>query len=181
MSWINDEAQARNVQGMLIITSRLHLRKLTTDDASFVLMLVNEASFRSNIGDKGMRTLEDARRFILEGPWTNQKKPGYGQFLIELNKNQQSIGVAGLLYREDLGVSDLGFALLPEYRGRGYAFEAAAAVLEYGHSILGIDKIAGLTSANNRASIKILKKLGLKFKKIVKMSFDDPGTALYFE
>jgi len=166
---------------MIVKTARLQLRSLNIDDAAFILRLVNEPSFKSNISDKGVRNLDDAIRFILEGPWTTQKKEGYGQFLIELSSNRQPIGVCGLLYRDSLDVSDVGFALLPEYWGRGYAYEAAAAVLKYGHSTLRIDKICGLTSARNRASIRVLEKLRMKFVKIVKMSADDPGTVLYSE
>ncbi len=165
---------------MLIVeTPRLHLRKLTTDDAEFVLRLVNEPSFVENIGDKGVRSLEDARAFILEGPWTCQEREGYGQFLVELKEGGFLIGICGLLYREALDVSDIGFALLPEHWGCGYAFEAASAVLGYGRSTLGIDTIVGLTSEDNLASIKVLEKLGMKFERIVKMSGDDPGTVLF--
>ena len=164
---------------IIIETNRLRLRELTTNDAEFVFHLVNEPSFLSNIGDKGVRNLDDAVKFILSGPWTNQKKPGYGQFLIELSGNGQPIGVCGLLYRDNLEVTDIGFALMPTYHGRGYASEAAAAVMEYGYSTLGIDRIVGLTSEENQPSIRILEKLGMKFKRIVKMSDNDSGTALY--
>jgi RimJ/RimL family protein N-acetyltransferase len=165
----------------IIKTRRLQLRNLTIEDALFIFNLVNEPSFLSNIGDKGVHDLEDARRFIKHGLWTNQEKEGYGQLLVELKIKQHPIGVCGLLYREYLDVSDVGFALLPEYRGLGYAHEAASAVLVYGHKTLGIDKIVGLTSITNHASIKVLKKLGMKFEKIVNMSTNDPGTALYSE
>jgi len=164
---------------MIVETPRLRLRELTVEDAEFVFRLVNEPSFLSNIGDKGVRNLEDARQFILEGPWTCQEKHGYGQFLVELKEGGVPIGICGLLYRESLDVTDVGFALLPEYRKRGLAYEATDAVLKYGHSTLGIDKIVGLTSEENLASIRVLEKLGMKFERIVKMSDDDPGTVLY--
>lgn len=160
-------------------TPRLRIRELTVDDGEFVYKLVNEPSFLANIGDKGVRSLEDARRFILEGPWASHRDRGYGQFLVELKASGDAIGVCGLLLRESLGVSDVGFALLPQYWKRGYAFEAATAVMEYGYSSLGIDTIVGLTSEENTASIKVLKKLGMSFDRIVKMSDDDPGTVLY--
>jgi [ribosomal protein S5]-alanine N-acetyltransferase len=163
----------------IIETNRLRLRELTTDDAEFVLQLVNEPSFISNIGDKGIRNLDDAVTFILSGSWTNQKRSGYGQFLIELSGNSQPIGICGLLYRDILGVTDIGYALLSAYHGFGYASEAAAAMMEYGYSTLGIDRIVALTSKENQPSIRVLEKLGLKFERIVKMSDDDSGTALY--
>ena len=164
---------------VVVETTRLRLRRFTLDDAEFVLELVNEPSFVENIADKGLRTLDDARRFILEGSWTCQEKKGYGQFVVELRDSGEAVGICGLLYRDSLGLTDIGFAFLPEHWGRGFAFEAASAVLEYGRSTLGIEKIVGLTSEDNLASIKVLRKLGMEFERRVKMSDDDPGTVLY--
>ena len=164
---------------MIVETKRLIIRKITIEDAEFVLRLVNEPSFVSNIGDKGVKNLHDAKRFILEGYWTNQERPGYGMFLVALKGGGDLIGGCGLLYRKVLDVTDIGFAFLPEYWYRGFAYEAAEAILKYGHSTLGVKKIVGLTSQGNLNSIKLLKKLGLGFEKTVKMSDDDPGTVLY--
>jgi len=164
---------------VIVETPRLNIRELTVDDAEFIFGLVNEPSFLENIGDKGVRTLEDARQFILEGPWASHRERGYGQFLVELKEGGEAIGVCGLLYREALEVSDIGCAFLPEYWRQGIAYEAACAVMEYGRSTLGIEKIVGLTSEENVASIKALEKLGMSFERMVKMSDDDPGTALY--
>ena len=164
---------------MITETPRLRIRELTIGDAEFILGLVNEPSFLENIGDKGVRNLEDARQFILEGPWASHRERGYGQFLVELKEGGEAIGVCGLLYREALEVSDIGCAFLPEYWRQGIAYEAACAVMEYGRSTLGIEKIVGLTSEENVASIKALEKLGMSFERMVKMSDDDPGTALY--
>lgn len=164
---------------MKVETPRLSIRELTVDDAEFIFGLVNEPSFLEHIGDKGVRNLEDARQFILEGPWASHRDRGYGQFLVELKEGGDPIGVCGLLYREALDVSDIGCAFLPQYWRRGFAYEAACAVMEYGRAILGIEKIVGLTSEENVASIKALEKLGMSFEKMVKMSEDDPGTALY--
>ena len=152
---------------------------MTVDDAEFVFRLANEPSFLSNIGDKGVRNLDDARQFILEGPWTRQAKPGYGQLLVELKESGVPIGICGLLYRESLDLTDVGLAHLPEFWKRGFAYEAADGVLKYGHSTLGIDTIVGLTSEDNLASIRVLEKLGMKFERVVKMSDDDPGTVVY--
>ena len=164
---------------MITETPRLRIRELTIGDAEFILGLVNEPSFLENIGDKGVRNLEDARQFILEGSWASHRERGYGQFLVELKDGGEAIGVCGLLYREILDVSDIGCAFLPEFWRRGFAHEAACAVMEYGRATLGIEKIVGLTSEENVASIKALEKLGMSFEKMVKMSEDDPGTALY--
>ena len=164
---------------MIIETSRLRIRKLSVEDAEFVLRLVNEPAFIANIGDKGVRTLADAKNFIAKGPWTCQAKRGYGQFLVEQKEDGDPVGICGILYRDSLNLTDIGFAILAKYRGRGFAFEAAAAVMKYGFSKLPIEEIVGLTSAENTASIRVLEKLGMKFDSVVKMSVDDPGTAVY--
>ena len=164
---------------MILETERLRLRKLTGDDAAFVLRLVNEPAFLTNIGDKEVRNLADARRFIREGAWTNQPKPGYGQFLVSLKDSGEPVGVCGLLYRPSLDVTDVGFALLSPYHRQGYAYEAATAVVQYGRSTLGIPQIVALTVPENTASIKLIEKLGMQFVKQVQMWPDDPGTLLY--
>jgi len=164
---------------MIVETKRLRLRKITIEDAAFVLKLVNEPSFVSNIGDKGLRDLNDAKRFIKEDYWTNQERSGYGMFIVELKDGDVPIGSCGLLYRKALDVTDIGFAFLPEYWNRGFAYEAANEILKYGYSTLRIKKIVGLTTEDNLGSIKLLNKLGMDFEKVVKMSDDDPGTVLY--
>jgi RimJ/RimL family protein N-acetyltransferase len=164
---------------MIAETNRLIIREMNVKDTKFILRLVNEPSFVSNIGDKGLKNLHDAERFILEGYWTNQEPAGYGMFLVELKDGGDPIGGCGLLYRNVLDVTDIGFAFLPEFWNLGFAYEAAEAIMKYGHSTLGIKKIVGLTSEDNLGSIKLLKKLGMTFEKTVKMSDDDPGTVLY--
>lgn len=156
-------------------TARLKIRQLTVDDAAFVLKLTNEPSTIENIGDKGLRTIADAEQFILKGPWTEQHDRGYGQFAIELKVGGELIGVCGILYRVKLDLTDVGFALLPAFWRQGFAFEAASAVMDYGHDVLGVPNITGLTSDTNTASINLLKKLGMRYEKMVSMS--DNGAA----
>jgi RimJ/RimL family protein N-acetyltransferase len=164
---------------VIIETPRLTIRSLTREDAEFVLRLTNEPSFLSNIGDKGIRDLDDAKRFLAQGTWTSQQHRGLGQFVVELKANGAAIGICGLLYREQINVTDIGFAFFPEYWGRGFAFEAADAVMQYGYSELGLATIVGLTTRDNAPSIRVLEKLGMRFREMVTMSQDDPGTALY--
>lgn len=164
---------------MIVDTPRLELHELTADDALFILGLVNQPSFLANIGDKGVRTLEDAKQFILDGPWRRDQPPGHGQFRVELKANGTAIGVCGILYRERIDVTDVGAAFLPEYQRQGYGIEAASAVIEYGKTTLGVVKISALTSEENQASIALLEQLGMSFERMVKMTDDDPGTVLY--
>lgn len=164
---------------MLLETERLELRRLGVDDARFVLRLVNEPSFRENIGDKGLRTLEDAERFLREGYWTRQSKPGYGQFLVELKSDGAAAGVCGLLYREQWDMSDIGFAFLPQYWGRGLALEAASAVLRYASEELGVEKVVGLTTKDNLPSIRVLEKLGMTHETTLETTAGGPDTEVY--
>jgi len=163
----------------IVETGRLRLRVLTVEDAPFVLELVRDPDFLRFIGDQGGRTLEDAERVLREGTWTRQPRAGYGQFLVELSETGTPIGVCGLLYREHLDVTDVGFAFLPAHRGHGYAVEAAAAVLDYGRATLGLERIVALTSPDNVASVRVLEKLGMRRTRVVRMTPDDPGTLLF--
>jgi len=163
----------------IIETERLSLHELTVEDAEFILDLVNQPSFLANIGDKGVRTLDDARRFILDGPWRRDQPAGHGQFLVRLKTAGTAIGVSGLLYRERIDVTDVGGAYLPEFQQHGYGLEAARALIEYGKTTLGVRQVVALTSEDNTASIALLAKLGMSFDRLVKMTDDDPGTALY--
>lgn len=149
-------------------TARLRLRTLGEDDAGFVLRLVNEDAFRTHIGEKNLHTDEEARQFIREGSWTRQPKPGYGQFLVESLDSGAALGICGLLYREELDVTDVGFAFLPEARGQGYAVEAARAALEYGRG-LGVADIVALVSPSNAASIRVLEKLGMERRQALRL------------
>jgi RimJ/RimL family protein N-acetyltransferase len=165
--------------GLIAETRRLKIRELTVDDADFILGLVNEPSFLENIGDKGVRDLDDARRFILEGPWAAGQPPGHGQFAVEVKTSGLRAGVCGILYRERLDLTDIGCAFLPQFWRRGFATEAATAVMSYARATLGVDAIVALTAEHNLASIKLLEKMGFRLERTVKMTEDDPGTLVY--
>ncbi len=104
---------------------------------------------------------------------------GFGLYLTELKNGNISVGLCGLIKRDSLEDVDIGFALLPEFRGKGYAYEAASAVMAYGKTVLGLDRIVAIISADNDSSAKLLEKLGLRFKKIVKLSSDDDQVRLF--
>src|SRR5689334_22505860 len=111
-------------------TERLLLRQFTVDDAQFILNLLNEPSFLRYIGDKKVRNLEDARQYILNGPIASYERNGFGLLLVELKETHTPLGMCGLLKREELPDADIGFAFLPAYWNKGFAFEASAAVLQ---------------------------------------------------
>lgn len=154
----------------ILETDRLILRRLTLEDAEFVLGLLNEPSWLHFIGDKGVRTLEDARAYILKGPVEMYSRLGFGLYLVELKEEGLSIGMCGLLKRDSLNDVDIGFAFLPAYWGKGYAYEAAAAVMEYSGAVLGLSRVVAITSPDNNRSAKLLEKLGLRFEEMVKLA-----------
>jgi [ribosomal protein S5]-alanine N-acetyltransferase len=151
-------------------TPRLSLRRLTPDDAEFIVELLNDAAFIRFVGDKGVRTPEDARQYILTGPIASYESNRFGLWLVELNKTSQAIGICGLLKRENLPEVDIGFAFLPAYRSRGYAFESASAVLGYARNELGLTRIVAITDSANTGSIRVLEKMGMKFERMISLS-----------
>ncbi len=163
----------------IIETHRLFLRQLTTDDAPFILDLLNQPSFIQFIGDRGVRTLDDARDYLAKRLIESYERFGFGLYLTLLKENDTPIGICGLVKRETLKDVDVGYAFLPQYWLKGYAYESASAVLGYARNSLGIKRIAGITTPDNHSSIRVLEKLGLKFEKMVKLSEDDIELKLF--
>jgi RimJ/RimL family protein N-acetyltransferase len=163
----------------ILETDRLILRWLSVEDAEFILRLLNEPSFIRFIGDKGVRTVDDAQRYILEGPVSSYEQVGFGLYLSELKETGVAIGICGLLKRDSLEDVDIGFAFLPEFWNRGYAFESASAVMAYGRDVIGLDRIVAITSPDNDGSINVLGKLGLRFERMMKLSADGEEIKLF--
>ena len=160
-------------------TERLIVRKLASDDAEFILKLLNEPSFLRYIGDKGVRTTADAIQYIQTGPIASYERFGFGLYLVALKETGTSIGICGLIKRETLADIDVGFAFLPAFWSKGYAFEAAGAVVAYGRDALGIRRIVAITSPDNDGSIRVLEKLGLKFERMIRLSEDQGELKLF--
>lgn len=150
-------------------TERLTIRPFSLVDAAFVLRLLNEPSFIENIADKGVRNLDDARRYLREGPLASYERYGFGLWRVGLKVDDTPIGMAGLLKRDFLDDIDLGYALLPEFCGAGYAFEALSAVMEYARRRLNAKRVAAIVNQDNDSSMKLLRRLG----------FEQCGTARY--
>ena len=160
-------------------TDRLTLRRLTAEDAEFILGLLNQPSFLRFIGDRGVRTLDDARAYILNGPVAMYARHGVGLYLTALKEGGAPIGLCGLIKRETLEDIDIGFAFLPEFWGRGYAVEAAAAVLAHGRDDLGLRRIVAITAQDNQSSIRLLEKIGLTFERLIRLSEEGPEINLF--
>lgn len=163
----------------ILETERLLLREITTDDAAFLLRLLNEPSFISNIGDRNVRTIEDAERYALNGPIASYEQHGFGLYLVVLKETGEAMGICGLVKREVFADADIGYAFLPEYWGKGYAIEATAATKGYAFGQLGQRRLLAIVNPENESSIKLLKKLGLGFSRMVRMSDDAPEICLY--
>jgi len=160
-------------------TERLTLREFTTDDAEFSLRLLNEPSFLRFIGDKGVRNLQDARQYILNGPIASYNQNGFGLYLVVLKSTNTSIGMCGLIKRETLTDVDIGFAFLPEFWNKGYALESATAVFSYGKDVLKLPRIVAITNKDNVTSGKLLERLGLHFDRLIDLNGDGDETKLF--
>ena len=163
---------------IILQTERLSLRQLTLDDAEFILQLLNEPSFIRYIGDKGVRSFDDARQYILNGPVASYERNGFGLYLVEL-KDGTPIGISGLVKRDTLLHADIGFAFLPAYWSKGYAVESATAVMNYAREVLRLDRVLAITSPDNEASAKLLGKIGLSFERMTKLSEDAHEVKLF--
>ena len=162
----------------ILATPRLRLRTAHLDDADFYLALVNDPGFLEHIGDRGIRTREDAVQALLDGPIAMQEMRGHSLYVVELKESGEPIGMCGLIRRETLDGVDIGYAYLEPYCGRGYAYEAGMAVLALAPA-LGLQRVLAITSPNNVASNGLLRKMGMRFERFVHLVPEDAGSNLY--
>jgi RimJ/RimL family protein N-acetyltransferase len=165
---------------IILDTERLVLRHMSPEtDAEFVLELLNQPSFLQYIGDKGVRTLDDAQQYIRNGPLKSYQQNGFGLYTVELKDNGAPVGISGLVKRDTLPDADIGFAFLPEYWSQGYAIESAVAVMTYARETLGLGRVLAITSPDNERSAKLLGKIGLRFERMLKLTDDAPEVKLF--
>lgn len=162
----------------ILATPRLVLRTAHPDDHAFYHALVNDPAFIEHIGDRGIRTLEEARRALIEGPIAMQEMRGHSLYMVELKEDGTPIGMCGLIKRDTLDGVDIGYAYLPAYRGQGYAYEAGLAVLGYAPT-LGLKRVLAITSPDNIASNRLLLKMGMRFEQFLHLTPEGPGSNLY--
>ena len=160
-------------------TERLVLRHLTEDDAPFVLELLNSPGFIENIGDRGVRDLDGARRYVSEGPGASYQKYGYGLWLAALKSTGEAVGICGLVKRDGLEDADVGYAFLERAWGQGYAREAAAATLAHAREVIGLQKVVAITTPSNAGSIAVLMKIGMKAAGMIQIP-GHAGESAYF-
>jgi RimJ/RimL family protein N-acetyltransferase len=170
----------RDAPGAVVCESaRLVLRRLSLDDADFIVELLNDPGWIEFIGDKHVHSHDDARRYIAAGPQAMVARRGFGLDVVERKSDRMPIGLCGLIKRDALDDVDLGFAFLPAARGMGYAREAALAVLADGERRFALTRVAAITSTGNVRSIRLLTAIGFVFQRVIELQPGDTGTNLY--
>jgi ribosomal-protein-alanine N-acetyltransferase len=164
---------------MVLETPRLALRKFTPEDAPVILRLLNEPSFLRFIGDRGVRSLEDARQYLLNGPIASYERYGFGLYLTVRKSDGVAVGMCGLLKRDALPDADIGFAFFPEFWSHGYARESASAVMEHAWRDHGLTRILAIVSPDNERSIGLLHRLGMRFHSMIRLSPQAPELKLF--
>ncbi|MBE9102588.1 GNAT family N-acetyltransferase [Vacuolonema iberomarrocanum] len=163
----------------ILDTDRLTLRQVSLEDAEFIFRLLNEPSWLQYIGDKNVRNLNDAETYIRNVLMKMYSQHGFGLFLVEHKTDQTAIGLCGLIKRKELEDVDLGFAFLSKYWGKGYAMEAALAIVDYGRRVHNLSTVVAITLPNNYRSLNLLKKLGFKFKQTIHLGSGSEKLELY--
>lgn len=163
----------------ILETERLVLRELTTDDASFTRQLLNEPAYIRFIADRNVRSAEDARTYLRNGPIASYQRHGFGLYLVETKADQLPVGMCGLIKRDNLPDVDIGYAFLSQFQGHGYAYEAAAAVMAYGKETLQLKRVVAIVTPDNERSIRLLEKLGLTFAEMITWPADGAELKLY--
>ena len=161
-------------------TERLTMRPMSAEDAEFILELYNSPKFIEFIGDRNIKTREDAEKYITEKFLLQHEKLGFGNYLIIRKSDGCKVGSVGIFEREGLDVHDIGFSFLPEYEGKGFGFESASELLATAVEEFKLKNISAITTKTNFSSQKLIEKLGLKFQKMVKLPNDDEEL-LYYE
>ncbi len=163
----------------ILETERLRLREFTTEDAQFIVELVNSPGWLEFIGDRNIKSEEQATIYLENGPIRSYRENGFGLSLVETKDNGLKIGMCGIIKRDHLDHPDIGFAFLPQFTGKGYAFEMASATLTFALNTLKLPVMSAITLANNERSIKLLEKIGLKFIKPFHFPNDEEELMLF--
>lgn len=163
----------------ILRTDRLVLRRVTTNDAQLLLAIWNDPAFIQYVGDRGIRTEDDALRAMQEGALKLWSESGFGPYGVFEAGTRQGMGVCGLFQRENLDAPDIGYGFLPAGRGRGFALEAAAAVRDHAREAMGLKRICAIVTPDHNRSIRLLEKLGMTREGAVRMPDEDEDLLLY--
>jgi len=163
----------------MLHTDRLKILKLSYDDCEFIFRLLNEPAFKKYIGDRGVRTLDDAREYLRKGPINSYAINGFGLFLVCRKNDEMPLGICGLVKRDHFEVPDLGFAFLEQFWANGYARESSLAVITHARQQLGLRRIIAVASKDNESSLALLGKLGFLFETMVRMPGESEDICQY--
>jgi len=163
----------------IVETERLLLREFTLQDTAFIIELLNSPGWIKYIGDRNIKTEEQALAYLQNGPLKSYQQNGFGLSMVEKKEDHVPIGMCGIIRRDTLNNPDIGFAFLPEYSGKGYALEIATATLAYAKQTLGFPVISAITLADNSRSISLLEKIGLQFSQTVVFPGSEEELLLY--
>ena len=152
---------------------------MSAENAAFILELFNEPAWLQFIGDRGVKTMEAARDYVENAFREKYARLGFGSWLVELRETSQPIGLCGLIKRDGLDTVDLGFAFLASHQRKGYAFEAASATINFAKTRVGLNRVVAITAPGNEASQRLLKKLGFRFERMVRLSDQAPDVKMY--
>jgi RimJ/RimL family protein N-acetyltransferase len=147
----------------ILETERLALKEFTLNDTDFIIRLLNSPGWLEYIGDRNVKTTQDANAYLENGPLKSYRENGFGLCMVETINERKPVGMCGIIKRDTLPNPDIGFAFLQEYISKGYGFEIAAATLAYAKNELKLPKISAITVPSNERSIKLLEKLGFQF------------------
>ncbi len=151
-------------------TARLRLRPMLEGDAAFLLEVLNEPAFIRNVGDRGVRTVEEAAQYLRERITAQYERFGFGMWLVELSEPGEPVGICGLIKRDNLEDVDLGFSLLERFWSRGYASEAAAAALGAAWEMAKLSRLVAIVAPHNHASVRLLEKLGFRLENKIRLA-----------
>ena len=160
-------------------TERLELTRLTLEDAPLMLAVWNDPAFIRYVGDRGIRTLKEARGALRDGALKLYADYGFGPYRMVRKTDGVNVGICGLFRRDGLADADIGFSTLPQYCGKGFGYEAACAVIEHARVDACLSRLTALVSPENTASVRLIEKLGLIFEKMIRMPGEDSDVCLY--
>jgi ribosomal-protein-alanine N-acetyltransferase len=162
-----------------LFTPRLRIDELTAEDAPFMLAMLNDPDFITNVADRGVRSLDQARQYISEGPVRSSREHGFGMFAVRLRDCGETVGLCGLVRRPQLEDVDIGYGFLPVGRGRGLAAEAAHRVWEHATGALGLRRLVAIVAPGNAPSIRLLEQLGLRYERDIRLAPQEAPLRLY--
>lgn len=160
-------------------TERLIIKPTTEEDAPFIYELLNTPKWIKYIGDRNINSVEDAKAYIRNKMIPQLEKLGYSNYTLITKSDYTKIGTCGLYDREGLDGIDIGFAFLPAFEKKGFAYEASKKILDVGFDVFGIKTICAITTKSNIASQKLIEKLGLKYVRKTSLSNDKEELLLY--